>query len=142
MNGSVNPVRIVVGVDGSQASLAALREAVRLAELLGAAVEAVAAWEPPAKPSSYQARGIGSFEEGARRVLDQALADAFGPVLPQALSARTERGGAAAVLADASRGARYLVVGRRGHGGIMGTLLGSVSAQSINQADCPVIVVR
>lgn len=141
-NASVQPPRIVVGADGSEASLNALREAAGLAAELGASVDAIAAWEAPTKPSSYQALGIGSFAEGAQQVLDRALADAFGGNVPDFVSARVEHGPAAAVLSEASRGARYLVVGRRGHGGLMGILLGSVSAASINQAHCPVIVVK
>lgn len=141
-NASAQPPRIVVGVDGSEASLNALRDAATLAAGLGGSVDAIAAWEAPTKPSSYQALGIGNFAEGAQQVLDRALADAFGGIVPAIVSARIEHGSAAAILSEASRGARYLVVGRRGHGGLMGVVLGSVSAASINQAHCPVIVVK
>ncbi|PYI64864.1 hypothetical protein CVV68_20440 [Arthrobacter livingstonensis] len=141
-NASAQPPRIVVGVDGSEASLNALRDAATLAAGLGGSVDAIAVWEAPTKPSSYQALGIGNFAEGAQQVLDRALADAFGGIVPAIVSARIEHGSAAAILTEASRGARYLVVGRRGHGGLMGVVLGSVSAASINQAHCPVIVVK
>ncbi|GAA4658982.1 universal stress protein [Arthrobacter cryoconiti] len=134
--------RIVVGVDGSETSVRAVQEAVRLAAELGGVVEAVAAWEPPTKGSSYEALGIGSFAEGARHVLDGALAEAFGESLPALLSSRVERGSAATVLVAASEGARYVVVGRRGRGGVMGLLLGSAGAAVLNQAHCPVMVVR
>ena len=40
--------RIVAGVDGSPSSVEALRWAVRQAELTGATVDAVMAWQPPA----------------------------------------------------------------------------------------------
>lgn len=43
-----HPPRIVVGVDGSAESVQALRWAVRQAELTGATVDAVIAWQPPA----------------------------------------------------------------------------------------------
>ena len=48
-NGGTAP-RIVAGVDGSESSLAALRWAVRQAELTGATVEAVIAWHYPVLP--------------------------------------------------------------------------------------------
>ncbi|MEP7157793.1 MAG: universal stress protein [Chloroflexota bacterium] len=43
---------------------------------------------------------------------------------------------------DASRGARMLVVGSRGLGGVAGVVLGSVSDQGVRQAGCPALVVR
>jgi nucleotide-binding universal stress UspA family protein len=46
------------------------------------------------------------------------------------------------VLVDESRGASLLVVGARGRGGFRGMLLGSVSIHCVQQAHCPVVVVR
>lgn len=134
-------VRIVVGVDGSAASVNALKEGVRLAGEIGGAVDAVAVWEQPTKPSSYTALGIGDFEEGARQVLADALFQAFGDDVPATVSARLVQGPAASGLVAVAEGARMLVVGRRGHGGLMSLLLGSVSSQVVNQSPVPVLVV-
>ncbi|ALE92040.1 hypothetical protein AOC05_06335 [Arthrobacter alpinus] len=142
MKDTTNPPRIVVGVDGSESSINALREAASLAKDLNGTVDAIAVWAAPTKRASYEAVGIGHFAEGAQQTIDQALQDAFANERPAHVHARVEQGSAAPILAEASRGARYLVVGRRGHGGLMGLVLGSVSAQSINQAHCPVIVVK
>ncbi|MFB7414290.1 universal stress protein [Streptomyces sp. NPDC056210] len=56
--------RIVVGVDGSPSSQAALRWAVRYAGLVGGRVEAVSAWEVPGM-ASWSAPAVDTdFDEG------------------------------------------------------------------------------
>lgn len=142
MSEAASAVRIVVGVDGSAASVNALVEGARLASELGGTVDAVAVWEPPTKLASYAAVGIGSFEEGAGQVLKDALFQAFGEDVPANVTARLIKGVPASALAAAAAGARMMVVGRRGHGGIMGLLLGSVSAAVVNQSPVPVLVVQ
>lgn len=142
MSEAASEVRIVVGVDGSPASVNALKEGVRLATELGGVVDAVAVWEMPTKHSSYVALGIGSFEEGARQVMTDALFQAFGDDVPAIVTARLIKGSAASGLVSVAEGARMLVVGRRGHGGLMGLLLGSVSAAVVNQSPVPVLVVQ
>lgn len=142
MNETPSVVRIVVGVDGSSASVRALHEGARLAAELGGSVDAVAVWEMPGKAASYQALGIDSFEAGAREVLTQALFQAFGDAVPASVTARLVQGQAAKVLPDIAEGARMLVVGRRGHGGLMGLLLGSVSSAVVNHSPVPVLVVK
>lgn len=135
-------VRIVVGVDGSTASINALKEGAQLAAELGGVVEAVAAWEKPNKHASYAALGIEHFEDGARKILQDALFQAFGDAVPASVSARLVQGQAAHALAAAAQGARMLVVGRRGHGGLRGLLLGSVSTAVVQQSPVPVLVVQ
>jgi nucleotide-binding universal stress UspA family protein len=53
----------------------------------------------------------------------------------------TREGHPTAVLLDAAQGADLLVLGRRGHGGAVSALLGSVSHHCIQHAECPVVVV-
>lgn len=142
MSETASEVRIVVGVDGSPSSVNALKEGARLAQELGGVVEAVAVWEMPTKHASYAALGIGSFEEGAKQILSDALFQAFGGDVPGTVSARLVQGGAATGLISVAEGARMLVVGRRGHGGLMSLLLGSVSASVVNQSPIPVLVVQ
>ncbi|UIK89963.1 universal stress protein [Arthrobacter polaris] len=142
MSETAAEVRIVVGVDGSSASVNALKEGAKLAAELGGVVDAVAVWEMPTKYASYAALGIGNFEEGAKEVLRDALFQAFGEDVPGSVSARLIQGQAAGSLASIAEGARLLVVGRRGHGGLMSLLLGSVSAAVVNQSPVPVLVVQ
>ncbi|MGO4235648.1 universal stress protein [Pseudarthrobacter sp. YAF2] len=130
--------RIIVGVDGSEASVAALRVARALAEPMGAPVEAWACWDVPAGYGVYLAVGIEGFKYAAEQILGQAIQDAFGQQ-PPAVHSRIVRGKPGPVLLDASRTASLLIVGRRGHGGFV---LGSVSSILASHAHCPVLVVH
>lgn len=132
----------VVGVDGSDASVEALRQAQRLAVPLGATVLATAYWDDPQVYAGYVAMGIDRFEERVEMILREALEKAFGPETPQNIIPRVLRGHPRDSLIDASRHADMIVVGRRGHGGFGGLLLGSVSSACVAHAHCPVLVVH
>src|SRR4051794_18621592 len=131
---------VVVGVDGSEASIEALREAQRLAEPLGADVEAIAAWEFPQMYDGYTVMGIDGFKERAGQILQESVDKALGP--DNNVRTRLVRGAARQTLIEASKGARMLVVGRRGHGRFGGLLIGSVSSACVAHAHCPVVVVH
>ncbi len=138
--------RIVVGVDGSPASQAALRWALDEAALRKAAVVAVSAWTYPYLGDlSYLAnRGIDPDElsAAAKARLTEAVA-AAGPAPDGVTVEETVREGpAAGVLLEEADGATMLVVGSRGHGGFSGLLLGSVSQQCAHHAPCPIVIVR
>jgi nucleotide-binding universal stress UspA family protein len=133
---------IVVGVDGSVGSIEALKWAARWAEHTGDTILAVHAWQQPSAfgvaylPPDWQP------DEDAHAVLEEAIRAAFGDTPPAGLLARTFEGPAAAILEAVSQGAQLLVVGSRGHGEIVGALLGSVSLHCTAHAGCPVVVVR
>ena len=137
--------RIVVGVDGSAPSKAALAWAVRQARLTGAAVEAIIAWQYPATygytmPAAPEVNY--NFEEIAAEVVTNTIAEVGGQGEPVKISSRVVEGNAAQALLDASAGADLLVVGSRGHGGFVEALLGSVSQHCVHHATCPVVVIR
>jgi nucleotide-binding universal stress UspA family protein len=135
--------RVVVGVDGSVSSKAALAWAVRQARLTGATVEAVIAWEIPANygfPVPIL-RGV-AFEDVAAQALDTAIAEVSGPDEATTIRPKVVQGHAARVLLEASAGAELLVVGSRGQGGFVEALLGSVGQHCVHHATCPVVVVR
>jgi nucleotide-binding universal stress UspA family protein len=139
--------RIVVGVDGSPPSKAALAWAVRQAGLTGASVEAVIAWHYPVMVGGVPFVPIGpldNFDYGgwAASVLNHAINQTVDPDGPVKVSATVEEGNPAAVLLDAAAGADLLVVGSRGHGGFTEALLGSVSQACAHHAQCPVVIVR
>ena len=136
--GAERPRRIVVGVDGSENSLIALRWAMAEAALWHAPLDVVGAWG-----SANYGLGGGAKEEQLRTqteaILEDALADAGREGAP--ISLAVEHGPAAGVLVGASRGADLLVVGSRGRGALAGFVLGSVSQQCAAHASCPVGVV-
>ncbi|WP_051423215.1 universal stress protein [Arthrobacter sp. MA-N2] len=136
------PEKIIVGVDGSDASIEALRQAYRLASALGANVEGWICWDFPAGHEAYEMMGRDGFSHQASEILHDAMTKAFGPELPRNVHTRLVLGRARQSLIDASRFASLLVVGRRGHGGFNGLLLGSVSAACVAHALCPVLVVH
>jgi nucleotide-binding universal stress UspA family protein len=135
--------RIVVGVDGSAPSKAALAWAVRQAGLTGAAVDVVTAWEFPAFfPAPWPPGPGGDWKELARRVATEAVAELPGSGRPAEIRPRVAEGNAAQVLLDAAAGADLLVVGSRGHGGFAEALLGSTGQHCVHHATCPVVVIR
>jgi nucleotide-binding universal stress UspA family protein len=139
---------IVVGIDGSEHSHAALRFAAEEARLRGAKLRLVYAWSVPYTPIStapfVAMGGLPELEravaEGGEHILDAAAqaVDLSGIEVERQVT----RGDAAHVLMEATSGADMLVVGSRGHGGFVGLLLGSVSHASASHAACPVVVVR
>ncbi|MFI9785348.1 universal stress protein [Kitasatospora sp. NPDC051984] len=140
--GSTAQRRIVVGVDGSESSRAALRWAVRQAALTGAVVEAVITWEFPAIYGWGMTLTDADFTTAAEQTLAQVTEEEKDPAHPVEISRRVERGNAARVLLDAAKGAELLVIGSRGHGGFTGAMLGSVGQHCVHHATCPVVVVR
>ena len=136
--------RIVVGVDGSDPSKAALAWAIRQGRLTVATVEAVIAWELPVNygtPAPLMPPRT-DFEEAAREVMTLAIADVSSPDEQVTIKGKVVEGNAPRVLLDASAGADLLVVGSRGHGGFAEALLGSVGQHCVHHATCPVVVIR
>jgi len=135
--------RIVVGVDGSVSSKAALAWALRQARLTGAVVEAVIAWEFPAS-YGYPVEPIVDvdWETLAQQVVRDAIAEVTATAEPSRIRSKVVQGNAAQVLVHESAGADLLVVGSRGHGGFAEALLGSTGQHCVHHASCPVVVIR
>ncbi|SDP38649.1 Nucleotide-binding universal stress protein, UspA family [Nakamurella panacisegetis] len=132
--------QILVAVDGSPASLEALRHAHRMATLLGDELVAVTAWQPFRRlvlppPTAHP-------QEAAEQLLAASVIEAFrGQVTPLVRTMVVE-GDPADCLVKLSRDADLLVVGSRGHSGLAGAVLGSVSAHCAAHAHCSVLVVH
>ena len=134
--------RIVVGVDGSAPSKAALAWAVSQAKLTGAVAEVVTAWEFPATYGYPMTAFEVSWEDLARQVAREAIAEVAAKTEPVQIICQILEGSAAQVLVKESAGADLLVVGSRGHGGFVEALLGSTGQHCVHHATCPVVVIR
>jgi len=97
--------RIVVGVDGSVPSKAALAWAARQARLTGAVVDAVIAWEIPSTYGFTMPVGGVDFEGTAAQVAADAIAEVSSPDEPVTIRTKVVQGHPAQVLLDASAGA-------------------------------------
>ncbi|MGO8873013.1 MAG: universal stress protein [Acidimicrobiales bacterium] len=134
---------IVVGIDGSDASIEALRWACGLAVATGGTVEAVTSWQWPMSlgtaipfPSEYDPGG------DAQRMVDDIVGPMGGAFPTVPVRARAVEGHPAEVLVAASAHGDLLVVGSRGHGEVAGMLLGSVSQHCVTHAHSSVLVYR
>jgi nucleotide-binding universal stress UspA family protein len=134
--------RIIVGVDGSDESKAALRWAAQQARYTDSSVHVVTSWQLPlgfgfaAFPEDYDP------EADAKQVLDEVIQEVLGDKPDIDVRRIVEEGQPAATLLKLSKDARALVVGSRGRGGFAGMLLGSTSQHLVQHANCPVVVIR
>jgi nucleotide-binding universal stress UspA family protein len=136
--------RIVVGVDGSAPSIKALEWAIEQARRTSAKLEAVQAWEVPTMYGTGMMvlPGGEEFDKSAKQSLEAAVKQALAGKIDVTVEYHTVGGHPAKTLIDMAEGADLLVVGSRGHGGFVGSLIGSVSHYCVNHATCPVVVVR
>jgi nucleotide-binding universal stress UspA family protein len=136
--------KIVVGVDGSESSLAALRWALGEARLRNTEVELIHTWSltPMVDPMGFASYvPVEELNSAAKQITEEAMAKVAEFVGNVKITSRIARGPAASTLLEAAKDAQLLVVGRRGHGGFMGLLLGSVAEQVAHHATCPVVIV-
>ena len=137
---------IVVGVDGSPGSRAALTWAAAEAGDHGADLIVLNVWEhtllPPAGSVSVSERFVPDESQRTTDELVQVIKDELGEDPPVVVQPRVKQGRPAKVLIEESANAELLVVGQRGHGGFAGLVLGSVSQHVAAYAHCPVTVVR
>jgi nucleotide-binding universal stress UspA family protein len=138
--------KIVVGVDGSPGSRAALRWAHKEAQLRRTALEAVTVWQFPVMTSLPAFGAMPPPEDLSQEAGESLLAildeEEVSSTAEVPVTTVVTEGAAAPALLDASEGADLLVVGSRGHGGFSGLLLGSVSQQCATHGRCPVVVVH
>jgi nucleotide-binding universal stress UspA family protein len=137
---------VVVGIDGSPESVAALSWAGRYAAATGATVRAVRVWHFPSAagfPLEGKAPQPVTSEIEQRMIADLHEAIATANLMPSVqVETEVAYGHPAQVLIDESKAAGLLVVGHRGHGGFTEMMTGSVAIHCVSHAACPVVVVR
>ncbi|WP_086820410.1 universal stress protein [Allokutzneria sp. NRRL B-24872] len=136
---------IVVGVDGSEPSVQALRWAFKEAMLRDASVTAAIFWTPPGiSPASMPIPVVTPMDDETevyREVLAEALRRARAGYEDVPVHEVVEPGMAGTRLTELAEGSEMLVLGSHGHGHVMTALMGSVSAAVIRKANCPVVVI-
>jgi nucleotide-binding universal stress UspA family protein len=139
---------VIVGVDGSTASRAALRWAGAVSAAGGMTLRPLTAWEYPSTTGlpfgPTQTRSVAEMDAEARDRVRRVIEEELGNEASGGVEVEVGRGPAAGVLIERARrpNAGILVVGARGLGGFDGLLLGSVSQQCAEHAPCPVVIVR
>ncbi|MFF4546923.1 universal stress protein [Streptomyces sp. NPDC001406] len=132
---------ITAGVDGTEESLAALAWAGREAVRRELPLRVVHAW----RFHPHEAEGAGDRDAQHRWVSDgvtEAVRAVTGRHPELTVTMDVVEGHAAEALVGAAAEAEMLVLGSRGHGAVVGFLLGSVGQQVIAEAARPVVLVR
>lgn len=141
--------RVVVGVDGSAGSVAALRLGAREAARHGAVLCPVLAWSPPGgeaadavnpAPADVRAHWERAADTALRRSCEAALGQDPDGTRVRPRTVRADAGPALVALSRHDRD--LLVMGAGSHGALHRLLRGSVSRHCLKHASCPVLVVR
>ncbi|WP_043323289.1 universal stress protein, partial [Micromonospora sp. M42] len=137
---------VVVGVDGSELSTAAVGFAYEEAARRGASLIVVHAWLYPTPmgpgdilPLVYDPEALA---EESRRVVAESVAGWSQRYPDVPVRQRSIRGAPARVLVEESKDAQLVVVGAHGRGALGGLLLGSVSHAVLHHAHSPLVIVR
>jgi len=138
--------RVVVGVDGSDLSIGALREGAAAAERLGGVLQPVYCWQLTTISPLPEAWGwippIEDYDAWAHTKLLDTVRDAHLDLPAERVRPLVVHAPPSPGLLGVAEGAERLVVGARGLGGFERLVLGSVSRQVLEAAPCPVTVVR
>ena len=139
--------QVVVGVDGSAGSEAAVSYAMEASLRRGMKVVAVHIVDERVLALTGSGGPLGTgqataAQQAQMRELSPALMEARKEYPAVTVNEVVEAGNASDVIVAAGAGAALTVVGSRGHGGFKGILLGSVSRAVIEHVESPVAVIR
>jgi nucleotide-binding universal stress UspA family protein len=138
--------KVLVAVDGSLASIHAMRQALEICEVFGAKLSVAHVTPPTILPGDVPIAPITQLREAeltrGAAVLDQVLSSSGVP--PAKVETRNLLGSPAEVLADVAldEGFDLVVVGNKGHNAVTRVLLGSVADRLVHISKKPVLVVR
>ena len=135
--------KILVPMDGSPPSIAALWEAVALAEELQAAIDVLHVDGPNRFEVGSATATARSVEEQANREMDEAVGAAQAR-LGERLSRRTDAGDPILKILDVAASGHFdlIVMGTHGRVGRLHALVGSVAEAVVRSSQCPVLTVR
>lgn len=137
---------VIVGVDGSEASLRAAEWAALEAQRRKAPLRIVAAPGLPPRMRGYDEASSVTVTNALRGLAARGLAAAVERACEVAPAVMIDTdlldGSPALAVAATASGAELLVVGARGSGGFTALVLGSVSRHVASYVPCPVVVVR
>lgn len=136
--------RIVAAVDGSENSVRAAKDALKLARAFGSTI-----WLVHVYPHTSDLLGYSDFEKlvarrkaAGQKILDLAV-QLTGDSKIEIIEELLEGPEAEAILSVAeTQQADLIVMGTRGRGSLEGLLFGSVSRKVVQHAPCSVLVVR
>jgi nucleotide-binding universal stress UspA family protein len=135
---------VVVGVDGSASAQRALALGFDEAQRRGSGLLAVRSYPVPMPPYGMDMPPLAYDQDAAWRAaardLDATLTPWRNKYPTVSVQTLTEPGSPANNLVDMSRDATVLIVRGRGHGALIGSLLGSVGQQLLHHAGCPVMI--
>lgn len=133
---------ILVGIDGSEGSKAALLWAAQQARRIGAGIKAVWVCELPQSYGWPVAWSVADLMTDTEKALAELIEEVLGQPPGLEVEALVVEGHPAHVLEGLSKQAALVVVGSRGHGGFHGMLLGSVSSQLSHHCQSNLVIVR
>ncbi|BBX25682.1 universal stress protein [Mycolicibacterium alvei] len=151
MSPQQKPLGIVVGVDGSPSSTAAVEWAARDAEMRNVRLTLVHVVPPVVAgggfwPETPAPGGLAELQEGeARQVIEDGLKtalEASSPDRAEQVHSEVRNAQIVPTLIELSKDADLLVLGCRGQGALARALLGSVSSALVHHAHCPVAVIH
>ncbi len=141
--------KILAAIDGSDASFKALDYASSLANAYSASLTIIMVEEPlsPA-PALVQAAVVEQYLDEMKTYYEETIKKGMERALKANKKLRVDmvlrKGRAWEKIVEECRNGGYdlLVMGSRGQGGIRGLLLGSVSRRAVEEAPCPVLIVK
>ena len=142
--GAVQP-RVVVGLDGSETSRAALRQAVDVATDLGGSVEAVVVFRLPDYWTEFTVLvlpPVAELRDAALQRGEEDVQKVLGADRPVDVQVVAVDGAPGDALVQRAAGAAMLVVGSRSRNQLPGLVFGSVALHCVLHASCPVMVVH
>jgi nucleotide-binding universal stress UspA family protein len=139
--------RIVVGVDGSPVSRAALRWAAEEAGLRDCDLEVVYGWQVSTEPRPPDVDlgvtpPLEAYQQQAEQRIAQVVEETLGPRRDDRLTVHAVHRTPGRALIEQARDASLLVLGSKGRGRLAAWLLGSISDEAVQRAPCSVVIVR